>query len=232
MSYLTLYDSVAIPPLLFSSRSKSRLTRSIDLIYLLLLSMYFHYAILLLFRPFYNTGVGDSVTITRVVCNEATDNILTLVRTYKNIYTLRRTPAFLPYLVLTAELGRMADHRTGDHRNEIYHTAGLRYLKELASAHPFAIRAIGICRYFRRGWRIEASPEDERDLPEDDEEEGDGVSMSHEVTFFRPDVDLERHHEGVPPHEPMRDHERNTKAKRFVLFPLQGTCEGTMNLDE
>ncbi|KAI1625202.1 fungal-specific transcription factor domain-containing protein [Exophiala viscosa] len=194
--------------------------------------MYFHYAILLLFRPFYNTGVGDTVTVTRVVCNEATDNILSLVRSYKNIYTLRRTPAFLPYVVLTAELGRMADHRTGDHRSEIYHTASLRYLKELALSHPFAIRAIRICRYFRRGWRIEASPEDELDLPEVNEEAGDGVAMSHEVTFFRPDVDLERHHEGVPHYGPMRDLSRNTNTKRFVLFPLQGISEGTMNLEE
>ncbi|KAK4938268.1 hypothetical protein LTR10_021247 [Elasticomyces elasticus] len=181
-------------------------------------------------QPFFNTGLGDTVKVIRVACAEAADNILSLIRTYKNIYGLRRTPAFLPYLVLSAELGRMADHKTGEHKNELYHTPGLQYLKELALAHPFAIRTISICRYFRRGWGIEASPEDERDLPEDSEQEGDGVAMSHELTFFRPDVDLERHHEGVPRYEPMRDHRRNTK--RFVLFPLQGTCEGTMDLEE
>lgn len=204
--------------------------RSIDGYHTLtmLLSMYFHYAILLLFRPFFNTGVGDTVTVTRVVCAEATDNILTLVRSYKNIYSLRRTPAFLPYLVLTAELGRMADHRTGDHRNEIYHTKSLHYLKELALAHPFAIRAISICRYFRKGWRIEVSPDDERDLPPDNEEEDEGVALSHEVTFFRPDEDLERHHEGVPSYSPTR---RGRSPKRFVLFPLQGTCLGSMHLN-
>ncbi|KIV82182.1 hypothetical protein, variant [Exophiala sideris] len=181
-------------------------------------------------QPFMNTGVGDTVKALRMACAEAADNILSLLRSYKNIYTLRRTPAFLPYLVLTAELGRMADHKTGEHKNELYHTPSLQYLKELARAHPFATRVMGICQYFRRSWRIEGSPDDERNLPEDDEQEGDGIAMSHELTFFRPDVDLERHHEGIPRYEPMSDHRRNTK--RFVLFPLQGTCEGTMDLDE
>ncbi|KAK5245285.1 hypothetical protein LTS06_009291, partial [Exophiala xenobiotica] len=187
--------------------------------------IYYHFAVLLLFRPFYNTGILDTVAFTRLVCSEATENILSLVKAYQNIYSLRRTPAFFPYLVMTAEVARMADHKTGPNGHRIYHTPSIKYLGELALAHPFATRAMVICKFFRDGWEIRLAPEDDCEVP--DGVPGD-ADLPHEATFFRPDADLERHHGGIASLEPLRS--GSTAKLRFMPFPQQGSHLGNMTL--
>jgi hypothetical protein len=151
--------------------------------------------------------------------------MLSLVKAYQNIYSLRRTPAFFPYLVMTAEVARMADHKTGPNGQRIYHTPSIKYLGELALAHPFATRAMLICKFFRDGWEINLAPEDDCEVP-------DGVpgltDLPHEATFFRPDADLERHHGGIASLEPLRS--GSTAKLRFMPFPQQGSHLGNMTL--
>ena len=62
--------------------------------------MYYHFAILLLFRPLIKLRIIGSSISPRDVCSQAADAITGLLRSYAQLYTLRRTPSFVPYFVL------------------------------------------------------------------------------------------------------------------------------------
>ncbi|KAK6858953.1 hypothetical protein PG995_004806 [Apiospora arundinis] len=65
-----------------------------------LVHIYYHSALLLLFRPFIGLHIDGSPVIPRDVCTEATDAVRRLVRSYSQLYGLQRSPSFLPYLTL------------------------------------------------------------------------------------------------------------------------------------
>ena len=66
--------------------------------------MYYHFAILLLFRPFIRLRLIDSTLLPRTICVQAARAIHGLTRSYSQLYTLRRTPSFVPYFVLTSTI--------------------------------------------------------------------------------------------------------------------------------
>lgn len=66
--------------------------------------MYFQFAILLLFRPFIKLRMKDSPFLPREICAGAATAILNLSRSYSDLYTLQRTPSFVPYFVLTSSI--------------------------------------------------------------------------------------------------------------------------------
>lgn len=70
--------------------------------------MYYHFAILLLFRPLIKLRIIGSGVRPRDVCAQAADNIQRLLRSYSRLYTLRRTPSFVPYFVLTSSIMHLA----------------------------------------------------------------------------------------------------------------------------
>ncbi|ORY55713.1 fungal-specific transcription factor domain-containing protein [Pseudomassariella vexata] len=70
--------------------------------------MYYHFAILLLFRPFIKLRIVGSSIIPRDVCLQAADAMQGLLRSYSQLYTLRRTPSFVPYFVLTSAIMHLA----------------------------------------------------------------------------------------------------------------------------
>lgn len=70
--------------------------------------MYYHFAILLLFRPFIKLRITGSSISPRDVCSQAADAIQGLLRSYSQLYTLRRTPSFVPYFVLTSSIMHLA----------------------------------------------------------------------------------------------------------------------------
>jgi len=71
-------------------------------------SMYYHFAILLLFRPLIKLRIAGSSIKPRDVCSQAADAISGLLRSYSQLYTLRRTPSFVPYFVLTSSIMHLA----------------------------------------------------------------------------------------------------------------------------
>lgn len=71
-------------------------------------SMYYHFAILLLFRPLIKLRIIGSSISPRDVCSQAADAITGLLRSYAQLYTLRRTPSFVPYFVLTSSIMHLA----------------------------------------------------------------------------------------------------------------------------
>ena len=70
--------------------------------------MYYHFAILLLFRPLIKLRIIGSSIMPRDVCSQAADAISSLLRSYSQLYTLRRTPSFVPYFVLTSSIMHLA----------------------------------------------------------------------------------------------------------------------------
>ncbi|RYO79962.1 hypothetical protein DL766_010140 [Monosporascus sp. MC13-8B] len=70
--------------------------------------MYYHFAILLLFRPLIKLRIIGSYVLPRDVCTQAADAIQGLLRSYAQLYTLKRTPSFVPYFVLTSTIMHLA----------------------------------------------------------------------------------------------------------------------------
>jgi hypothetical protein len=190
--------------------------------------MYFHFAILLLFRPFLNLKIKGSPVSPRSLCIEAARNILSLVKAYKDLYTLRRTPSLTPYLILTAGVMAMMeplwkDARGGFPTADTIFYRSIEYLNELASSHGFARNAKLICEFFRQAWNVGT----ERDMDYEDREELNNIKNNHEFgldwphvrTFFQPDTKLKRLQRGVSSSVARRN--PSTRLS-FHLFPLQG----------
>ncbi|KAK5654556.1 hypothetical protein OQA88_7185 [Cercophora sp. LCS_1] len=66
----------------------------------LFLHVYYHYAVALTFRPFIEVRIASSGLSPRSICIQAADAIQGHLRSYSRLYSLRRTPSFVPYLVL------------------------------------------------------------------------------------------------------------------------------------
>lgn len=122
--------------------------------------MYYHYAILLLFRPFIKLEIVGSGVSPRDVCSQAASAISTLVNSYSRLYTLRRTPSFVPYFVLTSSIAHivtLGNAREGPEQLE----KGIADLKEMTCCHGFAIRALDILRYLILHWDVDIEFEDD-----------------------------------------------------------------------
>lgn len=136
--------------------------------------MYYHFAILLLFRPLIKLRIVGSKVSPRDVCLQAADAIQRLLTSYSQLYTLRLTPTFVPYFVLTATILRLAIGATrmqGDSSSlgeqELKVAArmdpqstkalqqGIADLTEMVPCHHFAEQALNILQYLAKKWDIE-----------------------------------------------------------------------------
>jgi hypothetical protein len=135
-------------------------------------SLYYHFAILLLFQPFIKLRIVNSNISPKDVCVQTADTMQSLLRSYSQLYTLRRTPSFVPYFTLKcsvihlligasslslSESGsaeKLSDGQTlGTHVVESV-KRGIADLTEMAPYHGFAGRAVGIIRYLAKEWNI------------------------------------------------------------------------------
>jgi len=147
--------------------------------------MYYHFAILLLFRPFIKLRIKGFSTLPRDVCLQAADAIQGLSRSYSRLYTLRRTPSFVPYFVLTSAIMHLTIG-AGSQRPSQGVTApapgqapridphiaraisrGIADLTEMAPCHHFAEQALNILLHLAKRWNIEIHVKDS-----DDQDEG------------------------------------------------------------
>lgn len=143
--------------------------------------MYYHFAILLLFRPLIKLRIIGSSISPRDVCSQAADAISGLLRSYSQLYTLRRTPSFVPYFVLTSSIMHLAigatvsgpPHPAGgselvqggqspqprvlkiDPRVTEAISRGIADLTEMAPCHFFAEQALNILRFLAKKWNID-----------------------------------------------------------------------------
>ncbi|KAH7126190.1 fungal-specific transcription factor domain-containing protein [Dactylonectria macrodidyma] len=136
--------------------------------------MYYHFAILLLFRPLIKLRIVGSKVSPRDVCSQAADAIQGLLKSYSQLYTLRRTPSFVPYFVLTSSIMHLAIGAASMESNSDVATTdkmaaaakfdprvkesirqGIADLTEMAPCHHFAEQALNILRYLAQKWDIE-----------------------------------------------------------------------------
>jgi hypothetical protein len=134
--------------------------------------MYYHFAILLLFRPLIKLRILGSKISPRDVCSQAADAIQGLLRSYSQLYTLRRTPSFVPYFVLTSSIIHLAigaSSQTEESQNDTASVGGIKIaprvaesiaqgiadLTEMAPCHHFAEQALNILRHLAKKWNIE-----------------------------------------------------------------------------
>ncbi|KAH8754772.1 fungal-specific transcription factor [Diaporthe sp. PMI_573] len=151
--------------------------------------MYYHFAILLLFQPLIKLRIKESKLLPRDVCTSAANAIQGLTRSYSQLYTLQRTPSFVPYFVLTSLITLLAiaasgtpsesegqagatpespaDHPlagSGSPQLDPLVTKsinrGIADLIEMAPCHHFAEQALNILQYLAKKWNIEVEMED------------------------------------------------------------------------
>lgn len=168
--------------------------------------MYYHFAILLLFRPLIKLRIIGSKVSPRDVCSQAADAIQGLLRSYSSLYTLRRTPSFVPYFVLTSAIMHLAvgattvksDDEDDDMERDMERAAkidphvvesitqGIADLTEMAPCHHFAEQALNILRYLAQKWDIEVGISGDKLTAE----EYDRLVKPHtgSLNFFAPSV--------------------------------------------
>lgn len=156
----------------------------------MLLSMYYHFAILLLFRPLIKLKIIGSTVSPREVCTQAADAIQGLLHSYSQLYTLRRTPSFVPYFVLTSSIMHLAiaastsstqptspvlsdavPTKLGDKVTKSI-KQGIEDLTEMAPCHHFAEQALNILRYLAKKWNINIDVDVTDKLRKEKEDEG------------------------------------------------------------
>ncbi|KAF5490009.1 Nitrogen assimilation transcription factor nit-4 [Colletotrichum siamense] len=171
--------------------------------------MYYHFAILLLFRPLIKLRIIGSKLLPRDVCCQAADAIQGLLRSYSQLYTLRRTPSFVPYFVLTSAIMHLAigaiapaPQRDSDESGETAPKSsagtshpprgveaikqGIRDLEEMAPCHHFAEQALNILRYLAKKWGLEV---DMGSTPTSDAEYAQlARPYTSSLNFFAPNV--------------------------------------------
>ncbi|KAJ4253285.1 hypothetical protein NW762_010440 [Fusarium torreyae] len=164
--------------------------------------LYYHFAILLLFRPLIKLRIIGSKVSPRDVCTQAADAIQGLLKSYSSLYTLRRTPSFVPYFVLTSAIMHLAIGATAinsdstekdmekaakiDPRVAESITQGISDLTEMAPCHQFAEQALNILRYLAQKWDIEVENNVDKLTPE----EYDRLVLPHtgSLNFFAPNM--------------------------------------------
>lgn len=156
--------------------------------------MYYHFAILLLFRPLIKLRIVGSSISPRDVCSQAADAIQGLLRSYSQLYTLRRTPSFVPYFVLTSSIMHLAivasenpaasGEQSGSGAQDKPPRAklgeevtkainqGIEDLTEMAPCHHFAEQALNILRYLAKKWDIDIDVDISMNLAREKQDEG------------------------------------------------------------
>ena len=143
-------------------------------------SMYYHFAILLLFRPFIKFRVVGSSIYPKDLCLQAADTIQDLLHSYSQLYTLSRTPSFVPHFALASSMIYLAigasspsalpptsgtTEPSPDRQTRVLGkidspfaealSRGIARHREMASCHHFAAQALKILQYLAKERNIE-----------------------------------------------------------------------------
>ncbi|KAB8295818.1 hypothetical protein EYC80_008640 [Monilinia laxa] len=175
--------------------------------------MYYHYAILLLFRPFIKLSLLGSGVSPRDVCNQAADAISALTGSYAQLYTLKRTPSFMPHFILASSIIHLVTLGNTKKGTEKL-IQGISDLEDMANCHGFSGRACDILRHLARRWNIDVSNNSEEELePETLERQARPSSVS--LNQFCTMVDGSDMMQGIG----LAEEEENPL---FWPFPMQG----------
>lgn len=112
--------------------------------------MYYHCAILLLFWPFINCSHAHTIPPPRDICVEAAENIAALLCSYRELYTVRSTPTFMPCIILNAGISHLVGANVSAGSSSILQS--LNDLKDMSVCHRFAEHSIDILLFFAHRW--------------------------------------------------------------------------------
>ena len=194
-------------------------------------SMYYHFAILLLFRPLIKLRILGSKISPKDVCRQAADAIQGLLKSYSQLYTLQRTPSFVPYFVLTSSIMHLAIGSTEqdssatstpeerlekaaklDPRVEESLAQGIADLAEMAPCHHFAEQALNILRYLAKKWNIDVDIDQGKTPPQDFDNLVKPYTSS--LNFFAPNVAKSDFDCDYSPMDTGREANNGTKARK------------------
>jgi hypothetical protein len=172
--------------------------------------MYYHFAILLLFRPFIQLHFINSRVSPRDVCSQAADAILTLVRSYDQLYTLKRIPSFVPYVVLTSCIIHLI-RASGSNSALNSFRQGANDLRDMCVCHGFAKRALNVLRFLAEQWETGNALGEEPQMPLEEVKHLCAPS-STSLNFFCPIIVTHT----------LGDIEPSGLSTLFAPFPMQG----------
>jgi hypothetical protein len=142
--------------------------------------MYYHFAILLLFSPFTGLRLLDSTVVPHEICVQAANTISALISSYRELYSLRRTHSFMPYISLAASIVHLVVADRHVYKIDGTFTKvlqGVSNLHEMTPSHTFAGRGTEKLRTMANRSMAEAdwfeSDEEDRSHPN----EGTGYSF-------------------------------------------------------
>lgn len=211
--------------------------------------MYYHFAILLLFRPLIKLRVIGSEVLPRDVCSQAADAIQGLLKSYSQLYTLQRTPSFVPYFILTSAIMHLAIRASGaeadgtksergksdvavarDLRISGALKQGIADLTQMAPCHHFAEQALNILRYMAKTWSIDVGVEDNGCKLAPDKLDKPDLPYTSSLNYFSPNLKTSEFIRRWGTGHMVTDGEPEVTAKSadnmenplFWPFPLQG----------
>ncbi|KAK7428078.1 hypothetical protein QQZ08_005317 [Neonectria magnoliae] len=137
-------------------------------------------------QPLIKLRIIGSKVSPRDVCSQAADAIQGLLKSYSQLYTLRRTPSFVPYFVLTSAImhlaigaanvqsssdvsvpDRMETAAKIDPHVKDSIRQGIDDLTEMAPCHRFAEQALNILRHLAQKWDIDVDINGDTLTPEE-----------------------------------------------------------------
>jgi len=90
------------------------------------------------------------------VCTQASRAISLIVKSYSNLYTLRRTPSFVPYFVLASTIFHLGvirdDGANALSKEQLLHN--VRDLKDMSACHGAAVQALDIVHLLASTWKV------------------------------------------------------------------------------
>jgi hypothetical protein len=116
--------------------------------------MYYHFAVIMLFRPFIKLRFLGSAVSPLDTCVEAANSISSLVQTYRKTYGFRQTPAFVPYMLLASTITHLVTVQSVPlpFGGSLPTLPGLADLQILSDRYPFARHALSVIKFLARQW--------------------------------------------------------------------------------
>lgn len=171
--------------------------------------MYYHFAMLLLFGPFIKVRFTGSSISPNEICIQAADAITSLVCSYRQLYSLRRAPCFVPYIVLASSIAQLVAANSSPNIGTFTQIIlNVTHLHEMTLSHGFSSRATQILRTMAHNWNVMMLQESEGEPRNDPEETGGMRNLL--VKFFSVQM------ENSPP-----SRSQFTEISIFSPFPAQ-----------
>ena len=132
----------------------------------------------------------DSDVVPKQVCIEAANAISSLVRSYRQLYTLRRTPSLVPYMIFASSVMHLiaTDSRSTPLTATTQVKQDIAALNEMGPCHIFAKRARQILVRMADNWSV-SGPQTGLATIKRDDDDADCVLQSSSMNFFCPDME-------------------------------------------